>query len=174
MRSMKRYVSHKEVDAAIIDHLLVGEGDAIDQVTVMTVDGDQIEVGREWFLKHSDNETKVLKGGYLVIYADGYKSWSPAEAFEAGYTIVDTDPQPGVETKKTFETALKAMKAGYKAYRQGWNNDSIKVFVQFPDANSANTEPYLVMEKGEGDSRKRFPLDLSAESIFADDWVVVK
>lgn len=25
-------------------------------------------------------------GGYFVAYEDGYKSWSPAEAFESGYT----------------------------------------------------------------------------------------
>lgn len=25
-------------------------------------------------------------GGYFVVYEDGYKSWSPAEAFESGYT----------------------------------------------------------------------------------------
>lgn len=64
------------------------------------------------------------------------------------------------------------MKDGAKVARRGWNNPSIKVFVQFPDEHSANTLPYLVMEKGErgvGDY-KRFPLDLSAESIFAEDW----
>ena len=27
-------------------------------------------------------------GGYYVIYADGYESFSPAEAFEAGYTKI--------------------------------------------------------------------------------------
>jgi hypothetical protein len=27
-------------------------------------------------------------GGYLVQYADGYVSWSPAEAFEEGYTRI--------------------------------------------------------------------------------------
>lgn len=27
-------------------------------------------------------------GDYIVIYDDGYKSWSPAAAFEAGYTRV--------------------------------------------------------------------------------------
>lgn len=27
-------------------------------------------------------------GGYLVVYDDGYLSWSPAEAFEAGYTRI--------------------------------------------------------------------------------------
>ena len=27
-------------------------------------------------------------GGYYVVYEDGYKSWSPAEAFEKGYTKI--------------------------------------------------------------------------------------
>ncbi len=74
-----------------------------------------------------------------------------------------------------FSTALTLIKAGKKVRREGWNsNSTIKVFVQFPDANSANTEPYMVMEKGEGENYKRFPLDLSAESIFANDWQVVE
>ena len=29
-------------------------------------------------------------GGYFVVYKDGYKSWSPAEAFEDGYTKIDS------------------------------------------------------------------------------------
>lgn len=29
---------------------------------------------------------KPFAGGYYVVYADGYKSFSPAEAFESGYT----------------------------------------------------------------------------------------
>lgn len=62
------------------------------------------------------------------------------------------------------------MKDGCKVVRRGWNNPGIKVFAQFPDKGSVNTEPYIVMEKGEGPSYRRFPLDLSAESIFATDW----
>lgn len=27
-------------------------------------------------------------GGYYVVYADGYRSWSPAAAFESGYRRV--------------------------------------------------------------------------------------
>ncbi len=27
-------------------------------------------------------------GGYFVVYKDGYKSFSPAEAFEEGYTRI--------------------------------------------------------------------------------------
>jgi hypothetical protein len=30
-------------------------------------------------------EKAVARGGYIVIYEDGYVSYSPAEAFEAGY-----------------------------------------------------------------------------------------
>lgn len=37
-----------------------------------------------------DNGTDQLIGGYVVWYAqDGYVSWSPAAAFEAGYTLVE-------------------------------------------------------------------------------------
>lgn len=41
----------------------------------------EFPVSREYVLKHNP---KV--GGYYVVYADGYKSWSPAQAFEEGYT----------------------------------------------------------------------------------------
>jgi len=38
-------------------------------------------VSRKYVLKHNPQV-----GGYYVVYADGYKSWSPAQAFEEGYT----------------------------------------------------------------------------------------
>lgn len=28
-------------------------------------------------------------GGYYVVYRDGYKSYSPAKAFEDGYTLIE-------------------------------------------------------------------------------------
>lgn len=31
---------------------------------------------------------KPTVGGYFVQYADGYKSFSPAQAFEEGYTLI--------------------------------------------------------------------------------------
>jgi len=80
-----------------------------------------------------------------------------------------------VEVGLNFSQALHEMKEGQILARKAWNNPSIKVFVQFPDEHSANTLPYLVMEKGiKGDlTYARFPLDLSAESIFAEDWIIV-
>lgn len=71
---------------------------------------------------------------------------------------------------KTFEDALKWMKLGKKAFRESWNNPEIVVRAQYPTETSMNTEPYLVMEKGD----KVFPLDLSCESIFAEDWIVIE
>lgn len=38
----------------------------------------------KWF-----KEKKVEAGGYLVIYEDGYESFSPAKAFEEGYTRIE-------------------------------------------------------------------------------------
>jgi len=39
--------------------------------------------GRAYFAKHDPQP-----GGYFVQYADGYKSYSPAKAFEGGYIHV--------------------------------------------------------------------------------------
>ena len=42
-----------------------------------------IRVTHAWYEK---NRPEV--GGYYVVYADGYKSYSPAKAFEDGYTLI--------------------------------------------------------------------------------------
>lgn len=42
-----------------------------------------VDVSREWCAAR-----KVEVGGYYVVYEDGYTSFSPAEAFEKGYTCV--------------------------------------------------------------------------------------
>lgn len=74
-----------------------------------------------------------------------------------------------------FSEALKLMKEGKVVTRSGWNNPNISVAVQFPDEHSANTKPYLYMMKSkEGEKTDRFPLDLSCESLFAEDWVIVE
>lgn len=38
----------------------------------------------EYFAKH-----RPVAGGYYVVYADGYTSFSPAKAFEEGYTLCE-------------------------------------------------------------------------------------
>lgn len=41
-------------------------------------------VTKEWAAKHEPQS-----GGYYVVYDDGYASFSPAKAFEKGYTRID-------------------------------------------------------------------------------------
>lgn len=43
-----------------------------------------IDVPAEYMTKH-----RPEVGGYYVVYEDGYKSYSPAGAFESGYTLID-------------------------------------------------------------------------------------
>lgn len=38
----------------------------------------------------SDVNTDSLKDGYMVIYEDGYTSWSPKDVFEKAYKIAET------------------------------------------------------------------------------------
>lgn len=42
-----------------------------------------VTLSAEYMAKH-----KPEPGGYYVVYADGYRSYSPAKAFEEGYTAV--------------------------------------------------------------------------------------
>jgi len=55
--------------------------------------GGEIRVDAAYLGKHHPEA-----GGYFVRYGDGYESFSPAAAFEAGYTRIDDpltlDPRP--------------------------------------------------------------------------------
>lgn len=65
-------------------------------VEVPGTDTQQIvTIDAAWQQKH-----QPTPGGYLVAYADGYTSFSPAAPFESGYTLV---PKPS-----TFLDRLKA------------------------------------------------------------------
>ena len=81
-RPMPRYKSHKEVHALKI----VRVENTTEGGTLYPEDRsyDKIQVDFPYMAKHNPFE-----GGYYVVYKDGYKSFSPAEAFEDGYTRVD-------------------------------------------------------------------------------------
>ena len=44
--------------------------------------GGFVHIDKELQRRGGDNPV----GGYFVVYADGYRSWSPKKAFEDGYT----------------------------------------------------------------------------------------
>lgn len=45
-----------------------------------------IPVDADWYRKHNP-----VAGGYYVVYKDGYASFSPAGAFEDGYTRIEEE-----------------------------------------------------------------------------------
>jgi len=79
MAEMPRYQSHKKVWALKIKALrFVEAGGAI--ITPEESGYAPFPVDDAYIQKHGPQE-----GGYYVVYDDGYKSWSPADAFESGY-----------------------------------------------------------------------------------------
>ncbi len=76
--AMPQYQSHKKVWALKI------AGISIDGF--LSFENEMyapIQMEREWLDKHNPEV-----GGYYVVYEDGYKSFSPAQAFESGYTRI--------------------------------------------------------------------------------------
>lgn len=68
-----------------------------------------------------------------------------------------------------FELALTNAKEGKKISRKAFR-DTCYIMAQYPDKNSKMTKPYIYMVKGDD----IFPVDLSCESIFAEDWYVLE
>lgn len=91
-RELPKYKCHKEVHAikiASIKHGHDKEGNAKFNSCVFYPDDkayEPIEVLGDWCYSKVPLDTEDC--GYLVVYADGYKSWSPTEAFEEGYTLL--------------------------------------------------------------------------------------
>ena len=81
---MPRYKCHKIVRALQIKFVAVALNGQQERLMFPT---DKryapLKLAEEWCLKH-----KPEAGGYYVLYDDGYASYSPAKAFEAGYTYM--------------------------------------------------------------------------------------
>lgn len=86
---MPRYQCHKQVWALKIKAI---EQSPVEQTAFAGGSWDitpeesgyaKFPVPHAYYEKH-----KPEAGGYYVVYDDGYKSYSPAAAFESGYTAV--------------------------------------------------------------------------------------
>lgn len=77
--------------------------------------------------------------GYHVIYADGYKSWSPKKQFEDAYRK---------SGEMNFGHALEMLKLGYRVARTGWNGKGMFIFLatgkQFESDNFGDALPEIV------------------------------
>ena len=82
---MKKYQCHKIVSAFKIDGFVRDEhGDEV----ALQYDKLVHYFGQDYMTKHNPQ-----LGGYYVLYDDGYESFSPAETFETGYTLLENEPQ---------------------------------------------------------------------------------
>ena len=82
-RELPRYKCHKEVSALKIKQVRLSPGGGAEIEPVE--DGyAKFDVDHAYLLKHEPKP-----GGYYIVYEGGYKSYSPANAFERGYTRAD-------------------------------------------------------------------------------------
>lgn len=83
---LPKYKCHKEVWALKISILSLPNPATPGLQTIMFPEDTRFapfELDEEYVKKHNPQP-----GGYYVVYADGYKSYSPAKAFEEGYTLI--------------------------------------------------------------------------------------
>jgi len=97
---MKTYIGTKKIDAQPMD---LGEYNKY----------------RGWTMPEDEDPEKK---GYLVVYPDGYESWSPNEVFEEAYREVAGGCM-------NFGLALEAIQKGHRVARSGWNGKDMFIFL---------------------------------------------
>lgn len=66
-----------------------------------------------------------------------------------------------------FGDAIRALRAGQRVTRAGWNGKNMWLALQVPDANSKMTLPYIYMSTVAGDL---VPWLASQTDMLAEDW----
>jgi hypothetical protein len=84
---MPQYQCHKKVWALKIKAIINSPPDGEEGGAALEIEDygyAPVTVSSEYITKH-----KPEAGGYYVVYDDGYKSFSPAKAFNDGYTLIE-------------------------------------------------------------------------------------
>lgn len=90
--ALTSYLCHKTVQAMRIERIESGTEEGQNDWVLFGKDADgdvAIHAPHAWRVRF-----KPEVGGYVVRYEDGYVSYSPAKAFEAGYTVLGNEPAP--------------------------------------------------------------------------------
>jgi len=119
--------------------------------------------------------------GYVVVYADGYRSWSPKDAFDEAYRMI----APNVASL-TFGDAVHLLKLGQKVTRAGWNGKGMFLFLVpgsqfkvncppllgiYPEGTEINYRPHIDMKTADGSVSTWNP---TCNDVLAEDWMVVE
>ena len=100
------------------------------------------KVDFEYMRKH-----KPQVGGYFVQYEDGYKSFSPAEPFESGYTRETSDFKPRLEAEKSeLEEKLNKLDSFLMSEKVNSVDDVQKALLQV-QATAMNTYLQCLKER---------------------------
>lgn len=155
---------------------------------LITHAGSETVVSEEFVERH-----RPEVGGYIVRYEGGYLSYSPKEAFENGYTLLESDPKSKAKSddriranvvKKNEESkmekwpeefgydgVIQGLKRGERYQRLGWNGKNMYIALQTPDDNSKMSLPYIYMYTVTGDL---VPWLCSQTDALAEDWQQLK
>lgn len=71
----------------------------------------------------------------------------------------------------SFSQALDVLVRRGKVARKGWNGKGMWIHIQYPDANSKMTLPYIYMKTVDGGF---VPWLASQTDILSDDWEIVE
>jgi len=128
---MPRYTSHKTVWALKIASIVnVGTDTTTDEGEIIEVHFvDARYASRRINIGH---KPVPEAGWYLVQYADGYISFSPAKQFEEGNSPAQApadNPQSTTTRLLSFGAALEALKKGLKVSRTGWNGKGSFIYL---------------------------------------------
>jgi hypothetical protein len=82
-KKFPRYKCHKQVQAFKISRLHILNQDGGGAELFSEGSNHYVVVSEAYLQKHNPKA-----GGYYVLYDDDYESWSPAQAFEQGYSLV--------------------------------------------------------------------------------------
>ena len=125
---------------------------------------------RGWTIPSNENPDDE---GYLVLYPDGYESWSPAAVFADAYR--ETTGMP-------FGLAIEAAKKGKQIARAGWNgkNQYVELATRIDYCNIAGDRVNVNHEAiGSrafafvGTSGVQLGWLASQADMLADDWYIV-
>ena len=168
MTNLPRYKSHKIVEAVKIARMHTNSN--LNGLFWITPEESGIKVFTvaDSYVKKHDPRV----GGYYVRYPDGYESWSPAEAFEEGYTRVEDEPKT---VGFGIGRAVKEMQKGASVRRAGWKGK-----VRYIDTGASATftendgtvlqwQPYVAMKTAQG---TMVPWLCSQTDLLAIDWEI--